>query len=113
MDISTSGARSGEPRRIEIWIHRHNGRWFLTGTPGRARHWAANLRHNDRLIVHLKQDVVADVPAHAAEIADIDERTEILTGILDGLRAITGGRFSRGDVSTWVTDSPLFEVTFD
>jgi hypothetical protein len=31
IDITTLGARSGIPRRIEVWFHRVGGRWYLTG----------------------------------------------------------------------------------
>ena len=48
IDITTYGARSGEPRRIEIWFHYVEGRWYLTGSPGR-RDWYANLRADPRL----------------------------------------------------------------
>jgi hypothetical protein len=33
IDITTLGARSGTPRRIEVWFHRIDGRWYLTGMP--------------------------------------------------------------------------------
>ena len=43
IDITTLGARTGIPRRIEIWFHRVDGRWYLTGMPV-PRNWYANLR---------------------------------------------------------------------
>ena len=43
IDITTLGARSGLPRRIEIWFHHIDGRWYLTGMPV-PRGWYANLR---------------------------------------------------------------------
>ena len=67
VDITTYGARTGEPRRIEIVFHRLDGRWYLTGTPG-PRGWYANLRKNPRLVFHLKHGVVADVPATARPV---------------------------------------------
>ena len=42
VDITTTGRHSGEPRRLEIWIHHLGGRHYITGTPGR-RAWYANL----------------------------------------------------------------------
>ena len=38
VDITTIGARSGRPRRIEIWFYRAAGRIYLTTTPAR-RDW--------------------------------------------------------------------------
>jgi hypothetical protein len=34
IDITTLGARSGIPRRTEVWFHRVDGRWYLTGMLG-------------------------------------------------------------------------------
>ena len=42
IDITTTGRKTGQLRRIEIWVHNVEGRLFITGTPGR-RHWFANL----------------------------------------------------------------------
>jgi F420H(2)-dependent quinone reductase len=42
IDITTTGRKTGEPRRIEIWFHRLDGRYFITGAPGRPRDWYAN-----------------------------------------------------------------------
>ena len=38
IDITTQGRNSGEPRRIEIWFYRYDGRIFLSGSPG-TRDW--------------------------------------------------------------------------
>ena len=35
IDITTIGRRSGLPRRVEIWMMDVDGRFFITGTPGR------------------------------------------------------------------------------
>lgn len=66
IDITTFGRRSGIPRRIEVWFHRVDGRWYLTGMPG-PRGWYANLRAHPRFIVHLKHGVTADLPATATD----------------------------------------------
>ena len=54
VDITTTGRRSGQPRRLEIWLLGIDGRYFITGTPGR-RDWLANLQADPELTVHLKQ----------------------------------------------------------
>ena len=41
VDITTTGARSGQPQRIEIWTWIADDRVYLTGSPGR-RAWYAN-----------------------------------------------------------------------
>ena len=68
-DITTLGARTGIPRRIEVWFPRVDGRWYLTGMPG-PRSWYANLRAHPRFIVHLKHGVTADLPATAAPVGE-------------------------------------------
>ena len=42
IDITTTGRKTGEPRRLEMWFHNLDGRIYITGTPGR-RDWYANL----------------------------------------------------------------------
>ena len=33
IDITTTGRRSGEPRRLEIVFHRIDGRFYISGSP--------------------------------------------------------------------------------
>jgi deazaflavin-dependent oxidoreductase (nitroreductase family) len=77
VDITTTGRRSGEPRRIEIWMLDVDGRFFITGTPGR-RDWMANLRADPRLTVHLKRRAGADLAATAAVVTDGPTRRRVL-----------------------------------
>ena len=76
VDITTTGRTSGEPQRIEIWMLSVDGRLVIGGTPG-PRDWLANVRANPHLVVHLKDDVHADVAATAVEVTDPDERAAI------------------------------------
>lgn len=78
VDITTVGRVSGEPRRIEIWIVKVDDRVVIGGTPGR-RDWYANLLGDPTLVVHLKDDVIADVPAVAVSVNDVDVRVAIWT----------------------------------
>ncbi len=109
VDITTYGAKTGEPRRIEIVFHRLEGRWYLTGTPG-PRGWYANLRKNPRLVFHLKHRVVADAPATARPITEDPERRQVLTPLVADIAAARGGEL---DLDDWLARSPLVEVTFD
>ena len=43
IDITTTGRKTGESRRIEIWFHRHDGAVYVTGMPVRPRSWYANM----------------------------------------------------------------------
>lgn len=105
IDITTTGRRSGQPRRIETWFYNVDGRIYLSGSPGR-RDWYANLQADPRLVFHLKQDVHADLPARARLITDDEERREVVAGIFRVL-----GRL--GDVDEWVARSPIAEVEFE
>jgi deazaflavin-dependent oxidoreductase (nitroreductase family) len=113
IDITTLGARSGTPRRIEVWFHRVDGRWYLTGMP-RPRSWYANLRAHPRLIVHLKHGVTADLPATAAPV-DEPTRQRVITAVLDLQNrpdiAVRASR--RQDLDDWLARSPLVEIVFD
>jgi deazaflavin-dependent oxidoreductase (nitroreductase family) len=113
IDITTLGARTGTPRRIEIWFHRVDGRWYLTGMPG-PRSWYANVRAHPRFIVHLKHGVTADLPATAAPV-DEPTRRRVITAVLDlQNRPDIAARVSRRqDLDDWLARSPLVEIVFD
>lgn len=104
IDITTTGRRSGQPRRIEIWFHNLDGHIYITGLPGR-RDWYANLQENPDFIFHLKEGTRADLPARAVLIEDPAARRAILTPILQRLN---GTR----DLETWLAGSPLVEVVW-
>ena len=64
IDITTTGRRTGEPRRKEIIFHNVDGRLFISGTPRpRKRDWLRNLEAQPRFTFHLKGDLSADLPA--------------------------------------------------
>jgi deazaflavin-dependent oxidoreductase (nitroreductase family) len=113
IDITTLGARTGTPRRIEVWFHRVDGRWYLTGMP-RPRSWHANLRANPRFMVHLKHGVTADLPATAAPV-DQPTRRRVITAVLDlQTRPDIAARVSRcEDLDDWLARSPLVEIVLD
>jgi len=47
IDITTNGAKSGKPRRIEIVFHRIDGRMWISGMPSpRRRSWRSMLRRS-------------------------------------------------------------------
>jgi deazaflavin-dependent oxidoreductase (nitroreductase family) len=104
IDITTTGRRSGEPRRIEIVYHVIEGRIYISGqpNPSRKRSWLANLEADPKLTFHLKRGVVADLPATARIIADEAERRAILAHVA---RA-----WNRTDLDVMVAASPLIEV---
>ena len=104
IDITITGRKSGAKRRMETWFHRLDGRYFMTGTPGK-RDWYANLVGNPNFTFHLKETTQADLPARAIPITDPATKRAILTEITSRLD-------DPGDVENWVARSPLVEVEF-
>jgi deazaflavin-dependent oxidoreductase (nitroreductase family) len=100
IDITTTGAKSGRPQRIEIWAWVADGTVYLTGTPGR-RDWYANLRAHPEFTLHVKRGVQADLSAHARLIEDPAERRPIF----EQLRP--------QQVDSWTAGAPLVEVEFE
>lgn len=107
IDITTTGRRSGLPRRVEIAIHHIDGGWYISGSPSpRKRSWIANLEADPRLIVHLKgPSPTADLGASARVVSAEPERRQVMPLIAAAWR--------RRDVEQMVAASPLIEVTFD
>src|SRR5438132_1241278 len=106
IDITTTGRKSGEPRRLEIVFHNIDGRIYISGTPfARKRKWLLNLEANPHFTFHLKGKTRADLPATARVIDDEAERRAILPHIA---RA-----WGRDDLDRMVRYSPLIEVKFD
>jgi len=106
IDITTTGRRSGKPRRLEIVFHNIGGRIYISGTPyPRKRRWLLNLEADPHLTFHLKGKVTADLPATARVIDGDAERREVLPHVA---RA-----WKRDDLDAMVRYSPLIEVKFD
>jgi len=106
IDITTTGRKTGEPRRLEIMFHNIGGRLYISGHPShRRRKWLANLDANPEMTFHLKGKVRADLPATARVIEDEAERREILLHVA---RA-----WKRDDLDEMVHYSPLIEVNLE
>lgn len=110
IDITTIGRRTGASRRIEIWYHRVDGRYYITGTPGHPRDWYANLVANPGFTFHLKESATADLPATARPVTDPAEREKVFAGLLAPLADFTTKPGQEPEV--WIAGSPLVEVTF-
>ena len=65
IDITTTGRRSGQPRRLEIVFHNIDGRLVITGRPSRrTRSWIHNLSADPRMTFHVKGPLRADLDPH-------------------------------------------------
>ena len=104
VDISTTGRKSGQERRVEIVMHNIDGRLYISGQPSpRRRSWLANLDANPKFMLHVKRGARADLPATAREITDPAERRQVLEHV--------ARNWKRDDVDVMVEYSPLIEVT--
>jgi deazaflavin-dependent oxidoreductase (nitroreductase family) len=106
IDITTTGRRSGAPRRVEIVFHNIDGRLIITGSPraDRKRAWLLNLEADPRLTFHLKGAVHADLPATAREITDDAERRAIAAWVVTNA-------WRNQDPVAMAAYSPMIEVT--
>ncbi len=105
IDITTTGRRSGEPRRIEIAFYRLGDDIYLSGIPGPStRNWLANLAAQPQFTFHLKHGVVAD-PA---------ERRRVLAVFVEEFNRRHGpdSPWPEAVLDEWVERSPLAKVTF-
>lgn len=103
IDITTLGATSGRPRRIEIWFWEVDGHWYLSSEPG-PRSWFANLRAHPEFSVHLTGSVRADISARAEVITDPAVRRRVLPEIIR-----QSASYTAEDVEPWIRSSPLIE----
>jgi deazaflavin-dependent oxidoreductase (nitroreductase family) len=106
IDITTTGRRSGEARRLEIYMHNLGGRLVISGMPmpGRTRAWLHNVEADPALTIHLKGPyAVADLDGTARVITDPAERRELLAGV--------AANWKRTDLDVMIEHSPLIEVT--
>lgn len=104
IDITTTGRKSGKPRRLEIVFHNIDGRIYISGIPSRRRRsWLANLEAHPEFTFHRKGRVRADLPAIARVITDEAERRAVLIHV--------ARNWNRSDLETMVRYSPLIEVT--
>ena len=103
--LTTTGRRSGQPRRVTLTFHPIDGRVYISGMPGFPRDWLANIRANPSVIFHLKGPTGADLPATAREVNEPGERRRVMERVARNWR--------RSDVDRMMTSSPLIEVVFD
>ena len=113
IDIITIGAKSGLPRRIEIWFTNVNGRIIICGTPdaegGKGkkspRDWLANLKANPEFTFCLKESINVELRARAIEIVDIVDRKYLMSA-----PETKWYRDQVGSIDDLVMNSPIVEV---
>jgi len=108
IDITTTGRRTGQPRRIEIVYHVIDGRIYISGMPraDRRRSWLANLEHHPQFTFHIKRGMRTDLSATARIVEDLDERRRVMRHIIETA-------WHAQSLEAMVAYSPLIEVTLD
>lgn len=115
IDIITIGAKSGLPRKIEIWFTNINGRIIICGTPSATgvkgsytpRDWLANLRAHPEFVFCLKESLQIELPAKAVEILDGEDRRYLMSA-----PETKWYRDQVESVDELVDKSPIVEVFF-
>lgn len=102
IEITTTGRKSGQPRRFEIWFYYIDSGIYIAGLPG-TRDWYANMVANPHITFHLKESTQADIPARAEPIIDPEARRPILTYLAQ--------EWDKADIlEGWLASGPLVRV---
>jgi len=116
IDIITTGAKSGLPRKTEIWFTNVGGRIIICGTPAakggngpRARRdWLANLRAHPEFLFCLKESLTIQLRARAVVLVDQEDRRRLMT-----TPETQWYRDQVDSVEDLVEGSPIIEVFFE
>lgn len=103
IDLTTIGRRSGKEARIEIWWFRVDGRFVITGTPGK-RDWFANVQADPKVVIHTS---FGDFPGTAKVITDEAFRRRVFTD------PAVGWYRSQSELDTLVATAPMIEIHLD
>lgn len=116
IDIITTGAKTGLPRKTEIWFTNVSGRIIICGTPDAEgkngppvrRDWLANLKANPEFLFCLKESVTMQLSARAVPIVDPQERRELMSA-----PETKWYREQGNSIEELVESSPIVEVFFE
>lgn len=114
IDITTTGRRTGRPRRIEVWFYRVDGSIYLSSSPAR-RGWYANIVANPDFVFHLKNGVRVDLQAVGTPVLDRAQREAVFSSIITDLNQSWNPAAIRQPVEPldeWMQGSPLISVDF-
>ncbi|WP_234031232.1 nitroreductase/quinone reductase family protein [Mycetocola zhujimingii] len=114
IDITTTGRRTGRPRRIEVWFFRVDGHIYLSTTPA-TRSWYVNIVANPEFTFHLKHGVRADLRAVGTPVLDRAQREAVFSSIIADLnQPWNPARIPQpvAPLDEWMKGSPLISVEF-
>ncbi len=102
IDLTTHGRRSGNPSQVEIWWFHVEGRFIVTGTPGK-RDWYANVLADPQVVVHTPR---GDFAGHATIVDDPGFRRRVFQ------HPNVGWYKTQSDLDVLVATSPMIEIRF-
>lgn len=102
IDLTTKGRHSGRHSRIEIWWFHVEGRFIISGTPGR-RDWLANIVSDQMVIIHANGQ---DIPARAVLVDDPEFRRRFFT------QPATSWYSTQAELDRLVEMAPMVEILF-
>jgi deazaflavin-dependent oxidoreductase (nitroreductase family) len=102
VDLTTVGRRSGQPRTVEIWWFHVDGRFIITGTPGR-RDWLANVRADPAVVI---SDRHGSYHGIVEEIHDEGFRRRVFEDPQIGWYS------TQAELGALVSSAPMIEVHF-
>ncbi len=107
VEMTTTGARTGKPRPIQIMLHNFDRRLFVSGVPNavKKRAWLTNLEVHPDLTIRLLNGPGAELAARAKVITDPAERKAVLPKV--------AAVWNRTDIGTMLEFSPLAEITIE
>jgi hypothetical protein len=100
IDLTTIGKRTGEHRTVEIWWFYIEGRFIVTGTPGR-RDWVANVRADNSVLISTS---FGEYVGNAVEIADPGFRRRVFTD------PMTSWYKTQEELDLLVSTAPMVEI---
>lgn len=103
VDLTTTGRRSGNPARIEIWWFHVDDRFVITGTPG-SRDWYANVLADPAVTIHAP---FGDFSGRAVIIDDDEFRRRVFTD------PAIGWYKSQTELQQLVESAPMIEIELD
>tara|TARA_B100000686_G_C16668243_1_gene904840 strand:+ start:892 stop:1230 length:339 start_codon:yes stop_codon:yes gene_type:complete len=109
VDITKIGLKGGKAYRKDVLLRQLDGQPYLSHTAG-PRDWVASLLVNPNFTNHLKENTNLDLPAHATEITDIDQKRLIIKSLLEKEASEPLVEDALGQINAHVTGSHLFHL---
>ena len=106
VDLTTWGRKSGQPRRVTIWIWGEGGRLYVRSGFGMGRDWPQNVLARGEAILHLAG---RDIPVRARHVTELAE-ARACSGMVFAKYPQTTNRPGTGDEPT-PGETATFEVT--